>query len=84
MNTGTSFAAGASITAMLAGFLMWITHWPLQPMDNTTATDCAGLLIAIFGGGGLASFSIRAAAKAAKSEAERLSTERGAPAAQEH
>ena len=69
---GMTFAAGSSTTAMLAGLLVWITHWPLTPMDSATAMDCAGLLIAFFGGGGVAAFNLRAAAKAAEVETAKL------------
>jgi hypothetical protein len=64
---GTTFAAGSSLTAMLAGVLVWATHG-FPPMDAATAMDASGLLIAIFGGGGIASFNVRAAAKAAETE----------------
>lgn len=55
---GTHIAIGGGITAMIAGVLVWLTHWPLQPLDEKTAMDIAGLIVAIFGGGafGIANF----------------------------
>ena len=72
MNTATTFAAGSSITAMLAGFLVWFTHWPLTPMDAATAMDCAGLLITLFGAGGITAVGVRNAAKALEVDAAKI------------
>lgn len=42
--------AVGGVTAMLANLLVWATHWPLQPMDLGTASNTAGLLVALVGG----------------------------------
>jgi hypothetical protein len=47
-------AATSGITAMLADVYMYLSHWPLQSMDQPTAMAFAGLTIAILGGGGIA------------------------------
>jgi hypothetical protein len=49
-STGLTIASGGTATAMLGEFLMWITKWPLQPLDQNQALAAAGLLI---GAGGL-------------------------------
>lgn len=56
---GTHVAATGGITAMLAGVLVWATHWPLQPLDTATALDLAGLIVSLFGGGGLSFIQYR-------------------------
>lgn len=54
---GSHVAATSGITAMIAEILMWVTHWPLQPLDEPTAMAIAGLTVAFLGGGGLAIFN---------------------------
>lgn len=54
---GTHVALGGVGTAAIAQVLMWLTHWPIQPLDQNTATAIAGLMIAFIGGGGLAYFN---------------------------
>ena len=49
MNSSHVIATGG-VTAMLAQILVWLTHWPLQPMDQNTALAVAGLLVASVGG----------------------------------
>ena len=49
VNAGHVVATG-STTALLAGVLVWISSWPLKPLDATTAADLAGLLVAACGG----------------------------------
>lgn len=56
---GTHFAAAGGLTALIAQALMYLTNWPLQPMDSNTAMAFAGLLVAIVGGGGLGFFNLR-------------------------
>ena len=49
---GSHLAAAGGTTAMIAGVLMWLsrsTHWPLPPLDDTTSTDLAGLIVMCFG-----------------------------------
>jgi hypothetical protein len=46
-----SHVATGTITALLATVLVYLSHWPLQPLDLPTASAFAGLLIA--GGGAL-------------------------------
>jgi hypothetical protein len=53
MNPTHVMATGGT-TAMLAQVLVWASHWPLQALDANTALAVAGLLVAGFGGGGLA------------------------------
>jgi hypothetical protein len=49
-----SHIATGTITALIATALVYITHWPLQPLDVQTASAFAGLLVAA--GGGAAKF----------------------------
>lgn len=49
MNSAHVIATGG-VTAMLAQTLVWLTRWPLQPMDQTTALAVAGLLVSAVGG----------------------------------
>jgi hypothetical protein len=44
-----SHVATGTITALLATALVYLTHWPLQPLDLPTASAFAGLLIAAGG-----------------------------------
>jgi hypothetical protein len=46
----SSHIATGTITALLASALAYITHWPLQPLDLSTASAVAGLLVAAGGG----------------------------------
>lgn len=39
-------AATGGLTSALAAVLVWASHWPLQPLNDTTAAAVAGLLIA--------------------------------------
>ena len=45
----SSHIATGTITALLATALVYLTHWPLQPLDLPTAAAFAGLLVAIGG-----------------------------------
>jgi len=45
-----SHVATGTITALLATALVYLTHWPLQPLDLPTASAFAGLLVAAGGG----------------------------------
>ena len=47
-----SHVATGTITALLATVLVYLSHWPLQPLDLPTAS--AGLLVAV--GGALVKF----------------------------
>jgi hypothetical protein len=40
-------ATTGGLTGLLTVVLIHLTHWPLQPLDNTTAPAYAGLVIAI-------------------------------------
>lgn len=46
MNTSHIVATGGA-TGLLAQVYVYLTHWPLQPMDSNTATAFAGLTIMI-------------------------------------
>ena len=45
-----SHVATGGITALLATVLVYLSHWPLQAFDLSTASAFAGLLVAIGGG----------------------------------
>jgi len=45
----SSHIATGTITALLATALVYLTHWPLQPLDLPTAAAFAGLLVAVGG-----------------------------------
>jgi hypothetical protein len=45
----SSHVATGAITALLATALLYLSHWPLQPLDLTTASALAGLLVAAGG-----------------------------------
>jgi hypothetical protein len=47
----SSHIATGTITALLATVLVYLSHWPLQPLDLPTASAFAGLLVAASGGG---------------------------------
>jgi hypothetical protein len=44
-----SHVATGTITALLATALVYLSHWPLQPLDLPTASAIAGLLVAAGG-----------------------------------
>jgi hypothetical protein len=44
-----SHVATGGITALLATVLVYLSHWPLQPLDLPTASAFAGLLVAAGG-----------------------------------
>src|SRR5262249_57199094 len=44
-----SHVATGTITALLATVLVYLSHWPLQPLDLPTASAIAGLLVALGG-----------------------------------
>jgi hypothetical protein len=44
----THVAVGA-VTGLLASTLVYLSHWPLQPLDAQTAASIAGLLVAAVG-----------------------------------
>ena len=46
----SSHVATGTITALLATVLVYISNWPLQPLDLPTASAFAGLLVAAAGG----------------------------------
>jgi hypothetical protein len=50
----SSHIATGTITALLATALVYLSSWPLQPLDLPTASAFAGLLIA--GGGAAVKF----------------------------
>ena len=56
-----SHIATGTITALIATALVYLTHWPLQPLDLQTASAFAGLLVAA-GGGAVKFYKSRAAA----------------------
>jgi hypothetical protein len=45
-----SHIATGTITSLLAMVLVYLTHWPLQPLDLPTASAFAGLIVAGVGG----------------------------------
>jgi hypothetical protein len=47
----SSHVATGTITALLATVLVYLSHWPLQPLDLPTASAFAGLLVAAACGG---------------------------------
>jgi hypothetical protein len=49
VSAGIGLGAGAPATAALASVLMWLSHWPIQPLDGQTALSLAGLLLGAFG-----------------------------------
>ena len=56
-----SHIATGTITALIATALVYISHWPLQPLDVQTASAFAGLLVAA-GGGAVKFYKSRTAA----------------------
>lgn len=56
---GTHFAAAGGLTSLISQALIYLTHWPLQPMDDPTAMAFAGLLVIVLGGGGLGLVNMR-------------------------
>ncbi|TMJ56515.1 MAG: hypothetical protein E6G90_05530 [Alphaproteobacteria bacterium] len=58
-----SHIATGTITALLATALLYLSHWPLQPLDLPTASALAGLLVAA-GGAGVKFYKSRTAAVA--------------------
>jgi hypothetical protein len=46
----SSHIATATITSLLAMVLVYLSHWPLQPLDLPTASAFAGLIVAGVGG----------------------------------
>ena len=51
MNYSTPLVAGGSgaLTSMIAGALMYFTHWPLQALTEDQALNLAGLGMAVIG-----------------------------------
>jgi hypothetical protein len=49
-----SHVATGAITALLATALVYLSNWPLQPLDLPTASAFAGLLVA--GGGAVVKY----------------------------
>ena len=56
----SSHIATGTITALLATVLVYLSHWPLQPLDLPTAAAFAGLLVAV-GGAAVKFYKSRAA-----------------------
>ena len=48
MNPSQYVSVGAG-TSLLAEVLMYLTHWPLQPLTEPQAAAFAGLLVLLFG-----------------------------------
>jgi hypothetical protein len=46
----SSHIATGTITSLIATVLIYLTHWPLQPLDLATASAIAGLIVAAAGG----------------------------------
>lgn len=55
VNAGHVIATSA-LTGDITPILMWISHWPLAPLDEATAGAIAALAVAVIGGGGFALF----------------------------
>jgi len=49
-STGLTIAGGGAASGMLAVVLMWLTHWPLQPLNQEEAAALSGIIL---GGAGL-------------------------------
>lgn len=47
---GSHVIATGGLTAMLGGAFVYLTHWPLQPLDPGAALNFAGLFVAAGGG----------------------------------
>lgn len=45
----SSHIATGTITALIATVLVYLSHYPWQPLDLPTASACAGLLVAAGG-----------------------------------
>jgi hypothetical protein len=45
----SSHISAAAITALLATVLVWVSTWPIAPLDIATASALAGLLVAATG-----------------------------------
>lgn len=56
MNPAHTAATASVGSTALAQVLVWMTHWPIQPLDAGTSLALAGLLIAILGAGGITVF----------------------------
>lgn len=57
---GSHIAVGIGATGIMqsvSDILMWATHWPIQPLDQQTATAIAALMVMLIGGSGMAMFS---------------------------
>ena len=46
---GAQVMASGGLVSGLGSLLVWVTHWPLQPMDTATALGVAGLVITLAG-----------------------------------
>lgn len=46
----SSHVATGAITSLIATVLVYLSHWPLQPLDLPTASAIAGLIVAAVGG----------------------------------
>jgi hypothetical protein len=46
----SSHIATGAITSLIATVLVYLSHWPLQPLDLPTASAVAGLIVAAVGG----------------------------------
>ena len=46
-----SHGYASAITALLVPVIVWLSHWPLQPLDKDIAAAIAGLLVAAVHGG---------------------------------
>jgi hypothetical protein len=66
---GTHFAAAGGLTSLIAQALVYLTHWPLQPMDDATAMAFAGLIVIVLGGGSIGLLNLRKATPRAPQDA---------------
>lgn len=48
-STGLNIAGSSAATTMVADVLMWLTHWPLQPLNQDEAMALGGILISAAG-----------------------------------
>ena len=42
-------AGGGTITSLLASSMVYLTHWPLQPLTDEEALNFAGLIVLLGG-----------------------------------
>jgi len=56
---GSHVGLGGTAATLLAQAIVYLTHWPWQPMTFDQASTFAGLTVLFFGGGGIGIFNLR-------------------------